>query len=119
MKKEKTMPKAIVTFIQAVNDHDPDAFLATFSNNAVVSDVGREFRGVSAVQEWSKSEIFDVNVTLEVVGVTERDGETVVTAKVDGTFDKSGLPDPLLLDHYFSLDGSKISAFSSQLAAGK
>jgi hypothetical protein len=119
MKKEITMPKAIATFIQAVNDHDPDAFLATFNNNAVVSDVGRKFRGVSAVQEWSKSEIFDVNVTLEVVGVTERDGETVVTVKVDGTFDKTGLPDPLLLDHYFSLDGGKISAFSSQLAAGK
>jgi hypothetical protein len=44
------------------------------------------------------------------------DGQIVVTVKVDGTFDKRGLPDPLLLNHHFTLDGGKIAAFSSRLA---
>jgi hypothetical protein len=78
--------------------------------------VGREFRGAAAIKEWSNREIFDVNVTLDVIDVAERNGETVVTVKVDGTFDKTGLPDPLLLNHYFTLDGDKIAAFSSRLA---
>jgi len=44
MKKEITMPKAIARFIRAVNEHDADAFLSSFSNGALVTDVGREFQ---------------------------------------------------------------------------
>ena len=110
------MPKAIARFIRAVNEHDADAFLSSFSNGALVTDVGREFRGTAAIKEWGKSEIFEFNVTLDVVNVTERDGETVVTVKVDGTFGKTGLPDPLLLNHHFTLGHDKITAFKSQLA---
>ena len=44
MKKEITMPKAITRFIRAVNEHDADAFLSSFSNGALVTDTGREFQ---------------------------------------------------------------------------
>ena len=54
-----------------------------------------------------------MNVTLDVV---ERDGQTVVKVKVDGTFDKTGLPEALLLNDYFTLKSDKIAAFSSGLA---
>ena len=114
--KETRLPQPIATFIRAVNEHDADAFLSCFSNDAVVTDVGREFRGAAAIKEWCDREIFDVNVTLDVIGVAERDGQTVVTVKVDGIFDKTGLPDPLLLNHHFTLNGGKIAAFSSRLA---
>jgi ketosteroid isomerase-like protein len=116
MDKETTIPPPIAMFIRAVNDHDAAAFLSTFTKDAVVSDVGREFRGAAAIKEWAKSEIFDVNVTLDVVDVTNRDGQIIVTVKVDGTFDKTGLPDPLLLNHHFTLEGDEIAAFSSRLA---
>lgn len=115
-KKEMTISHPIATFIRAVNEHDPDAFLSSFTSDAVVTDVGREFRGTTAIKEWGDREIFGVNVTLDVIDVAERDGQTVVTVKVDGTFDKTGLPDPLLLNHHFTLDGGKIVAFSSRLA---
>ena len=116
MKKGIAIPRPIATFIRAVNGHDADAFLSSFTNDAVVTDVGQEFRGTAAIKEWGDREIFGVNVTLDVIDVTDRDGQTVVTVKVDGTFDKTGLPDPLLLDHHFTLDGGKIAAFSSRLA---
>ncbi|MGH8612683.1 MAG: nuclear transport factor 2 family protein [Gammaproteobacteria bacterium] len=116
MNKEITMPPPVATFIRAVNDHDADAFLSTFTKDAVVTDVGREFRGLAAIKEWSDREIFDVNVILDVVVVAECDGHTVVTFKVDGTFDTTGLPDPLLLEHHFTLKGGKIAAFKSRLA---
>ena len=111
-----TIPQSIAIFIRAVNDCDPDALLSCFTDDAVVSDVGREFRGSAAIKEWSRKEIFDVNVTLEVIKVMEREGETVVTVKCDGAFDKTGLPDPLLLDHYFTAKGDKIAVFKSRLA---
>jgi len=119
MTKEITLPQPVANFVRAINDQDADGFLSAFSNDAVVTDVNREFRGVAAIKEWSDREIFDANVTLDVIAVAERDGQTVITAKVDGTFDKTGLPDPLLLDQRFTLDGGKIVAFGSQLAGEK
>lgn len=113
----KKIPQPIATFFRAVNERDADAFLAAFTSDAVITDIGREFRGTPAIKEWAKSEIFDVNVTLDVVKVAECDGEIVVTVRCDGTFDKTGLPDPLLLDHHFRLAGGKIAAFSSRLTA--
>ncbi len=44
MKKGITMPKAIARFIRAINKHDADAFLSSFSNGALVTDTGREFQ---------------------------------------------------------------------------
>jgi len=116
MRKELTIPQPIATFIRAINKRDADGFLSSFTPDAVVTDVGREFRGSAAVRQWAEQEIFSVNVTLDVIDVAERDGQTVVTVKVDGTFDKTGLPDPLLLNHNFTVEGGKIAAFSSRLA---
>jgi len=36
-----------------------------------------------------------------------RDGQTIVTVNIDGTFDRTGLPDPLLMDHCFTVVGAK------------
>jgi hypothetical protein len=36
-------------------------------------------------------------------------GDFIVSAAVDGDYDKTGLPDPLILTSYFSLAGDKIS----------
>ena len=116
MRKELTIPQPIATFIRAINKRDADGFLSSFTPDAVVTDVGREFRGSAAVRQWAEQEIFSVNVTLDVIDVAERDGQTVVTVKVGGTFDKTGLPDPLFLNHNFTVEGGKIAAFSSRLA---
>jgi hypothetical protein len=43
------------------------------------------------------------------------DGKTIVTLRVDGDFDKTGLPDPLLLDFHFTLDTNKIGALDIRL----
>jgi len=57
----------------------------SFALNAVVKDVGREIRAIAAIKEWANQEIFAVNVTLDV-GSSARDGQTIVTVKIDGTF---------------------------------
>jgi hypothetical protein len=84
----------------------------SFALNAVVKDVGREIRGIAAIKEWANQEIFAVNVTLDVREVAARDGQTIVTVKIDGTFDRTGLPDPLLMDHCFTIAGDKISVLT-------
>ena len=106
-------------YVRSINDHHPAAFRALFADGAVVNDAGREFRGSAAIEAWSDREIFDAQVTLEVLSSIEQDGETVVTTKVDGNFDRTGLPDPVVIDHHLTVDGDKIVALTCRLADNK
>jgi len=115
MNKETTLPKPVETYICAINARDADAFQSSFALDAVVKDVGREIRGIAAIKEWAEHEIFAVKVTLEVMEVVEREGQTIVTVKVDGTFDRTGLPDPLVMDHCFTVADDKIAALTCRL----
>jgi len=115
MKNKMKLPKPVDAYIRAVNAGDANALLSNFAPDAVVKDVGREIRGIAAIKEWADREIFGVNVTLEVKNAVERDGETIVTVKIDGTFDRTGLPDPLLMDHWFAIVGDKIAALTCRL----
>ncbi len=115
MKKELKLLKPVETYVWAINAGNADALLSSFAKDAVVEDVGREIRGITAIREWANREIFSVNVTLDVKDAVERDGQTIVTVKIDGTFDRTGLPDPLLMDHCFTVAGDKIAALSCRL----
>jgi hypothetical protein len=113
------LPTLIEEYIRAVNSHDVASYISLFADNAVVQDINREFRGAAAIKAWSDREIFDVTVTLEVIDFANRDGEAVITAKVDGTFDRTGLPDPLFIAHYFAIKNDKIVRLRCQLADEK
>jgi SnoaL-like domain len=117
MKSQIKLPNPIEALIRAINVRDANAFSSCFSPEAVVKDVGREICGTTAIQEWGEREIFAVNVTLEVMSAGERAGQTIVTVKVDGTFDRTGLPDPLIMEHCFKVTGDKITELTCQLAA--
>jgi hypothetical protein len=113
------LPQTVAAYIAATNNHDAAAFIALFANGAVVDDVGREFRGLAAIKAWSDREIFDARVTLEVIDVADNDRETVLTTKVDGNFDRTGLPDPVIIDHHIAVEGDKIVSLTCRLAGGK
>jgi hypothetical protein len=101
------LPKVIATYIEASNK-DVEAFLATFVEDALVNDAQREFWGAAAIRAWAEKELFGAKVTMDVVRIQVHYGDFIVTANLDGTFDKTGLPDPLLLTFYFTLKGDKI-----------
>jgi len=113
------LPRIVEAYVRATNNHDAPAFIALFADDAVVDDIGREFRGLDAIKAWSDREIFDVQVTLEVIDSANRDGETIITAKADGTFNRAGLPDPLILAHHIVVKGGKIAQLRCRLAGGK
>lgn len=111
------MSPTAAAYIRSVNEHDSAAFIALFANDAVVNDAGREFRGVAAIKAWSDQDIFDAQVTLEVIDVADGNGTTVVTTIVDGNFDRTGLPDPVIINHHFTTEGGKVVGLTCQLAA--
>jgi len=108
---------AAADFVSSVNDGDAERFMALFAADAVVDDNGRTFRGSDAIREWSDREIFAVNVTLEPVRTFDEGGDVVVRTKVDGDFDRTGLPDPLFIDQRIATTGDKIVSLTCRLAA--
>jgi hypothetical protein len=47
-------------------------------------------------------------LTMDVTEVIEHYGNVIVTANVDGKYDKRGMPDPLVLAFYFTPHGDRI-----------
>jgi hypothetical protein len=109
------LPRSIEAFIRATNKHDTGELLAALAGDAVVTDEGQSYRGIAAIKNWSDEKYIGAKVTLDPVGAVNRDGTTIVTVKVDGSFDKTGLPDPFLMDFHFIVDGAKIAALNIRL----
>ena len=103
------LPRVIADHIAACNAHDIDAWMATFAPDALVNDVQREFEGAAAIRAFGEKEIFGADVTMAVESAFDRHGDITVHARFDGTYDKTGLPDPLILSLYFSTRDGRIT----------
>jgi len=102
------IPHLANEYVEVTNNSEPARFLALFADDAIVHDAGRVHRGRAAIRDWSQREIFDVQVSIDVLDVAERDGRTVLTTKVDGNFDRTGLPDPVIIEQRFRFEGNAI-----------
>jgi ketosteroid isomerase-like protein len=104
-----SLPQVVADHIAACNAHDINAWMATFAPDAMVNDISREFIGAEAIRAFGDKEIFGDKVTMAVHRAWDRHGDITVHAKMDGTYNKTGLPDPLILSFYFSLRGGQIT----------
>jgi hypothetical protein len=103
------LPPAVARCLTACKDHDIDAWMATFAPDALVNDVQREFDGAEAIRAFAAKEIFGDSVTFTPLLALDRHGDVTVHARTEGTYDKTGLPDPLVLSLYFSLRDDRIT----------
>ena len=94
--------------IAAVNAFDENAIVATFADDALVNDARREFWGNDAIRRWVAKEMVGDKVTLEVTEVIDHYGDTIVRARYDGEYDKTNLPDELILTNYFTVRDNQI-----------
>jgi hypothetical protein len=78
------LPPSVATYIAATNAFDADALIACFAEGGD-------------------------KVTMKVVKVVEHFGDVIVTANVDGDYDKTGLPGPLVLAFHFVVRAGKIA----------
>lgn len=113
------LPGPIKTYFEATNAADRQAFLSAFAADAVVLDEGKEKRGADEIRQWGERTHFADNLVLTVVRSAQIEGGMLVTAKADGDFDKTGLPDPCLLDYAFTVAGDKIKRLEITLTQEK
>ena len=102
------LPLPVATYIRAGNRYDLGALLETFADDALVNDQLVDYWGREAIAAWAARDIIGERLTLKVVKAVQLYGHSIVTAHVDGLFDKRGLPNPLVLVFYFSSCGNKI-----------
>jgi hypothetical protein len=98
----------IADHIDAMNALDTDATVATFADDAYVNDNHREFVGRDAIRRWVAKELVGDKVTVDVREVLDHHGDIIVRGAYDGTFDRSNLPDEVVLSNYFSVRDDKI-----------
>jgi SnoaL-like domain len=102
------LPPVIAEHLAAVNAFDEDRVVATFAADALVNDDHREFRGTSAIRKWVAQETVGDHVTIDVIEAIQHHGTIVVRGRYDGDYDKTNLPDELILTNYFQVDKGKI-----------
>ena len=103
-----TLPAPVQGYIAASNAFDGDALIAWFADDALVNDNRREFWGKHAIRAWLDREIIGDKVTTSPTITAEQYGEVIVHAVTDGEYDKTGLPDPLVLTYYFTVRDDRI-----------
>jgi hypothetical protein len=97
------LPEPIETYFHAENQGDVDTLEACFSPDAIVRDEGRTYEGLAAIKTWKAQTKQAYNRTIEPLQISQRNGRTVVTTKVSGSFPGS----PVTLDFSFLVENNK------------
>jgi SnoaL-like domain len=106
--KETDLTGIVAEHIDAINAGDTDRAVATFAEDADVNDNHREFVGVDAIRRWATNKVVANKAAIEVREVLDHYGDTMVRVAYDGTFDRTTLPDDILMTNYFSVRDGKI-----------
>jgi ketosteroid isomerase-like protein len=104
------VPPPVAAYIKGTNTFDIDACMAAFAEDAIVNDQRQEYRGHAAIREWIGREIIGDRVRMYVTqAMHHHDANVIVNASMDGDYDKTGLPDPLVLTFYFAIHNNLIA----------
>jgi hypothetical protein len=102
------LPTLVAAYVAASNNFDLERLMSSFAEDALVNDQLRDYWGKPAIREWAKRDIIGERLTMNVTKVINHYNNFIVTANVDGNFDKRGLPDPLVLAFYFTTQSDLI-----------
>jgi ketosteroid isomerase-like protein len=106
--QKSTLPKPVQEYIDASNAFDGERLIAAFADDALVNDARREFWGAQEIKRWADREVIGDKVTFEIRDVIEHYDEVIVNGLMDGEFDKTNLPDEVILTHYFTVRDERI-----------
>lgn len=102
------VPPAVSRFISAVNEGDAEGIVRSFSEDALVNDELVDYWGLDQIRAWAERDVIGKRLAFYVVATVLRAERVVLTCHATGNFDGLGLPDPLVLSLYLSIQGDRI-----------
>ncbi len=99
----------VSAFLDAVNRRDHHALVLTLAEDAVVNDQLQEYCGLPAIVSWAEAELFETQTCISSLSVYSCHNHQTVHARIDGNFDRRGMPDIIRISMYFSTDDAKIT----------
>jgi hypothetical protein len=100
------LPVIIAGLVQAQNNLDHAAYADCFDEAAIVYDEGHTYRGKIEIREWIKQANEKYKTRMEPLDFSQTGKDTVLEAKVSGTFDGS----PAVLKYHMELAGGLIQS---------
>jgi hypothetical protein len=100
------LPHPIDVYVQLENSGDVAALGGCFASNAVVRDEGRSYEGLASIKHWKAETKRKYNHTVAPLAIAQRDGMTILTARLTGNFPGS----PVTLQFCFVLEDGKIAS---------
>ena len=98
------LPPAIEHYLQIENSGALERVPECFAADAIVRDEGQTYEGVAAIKTWMVATMKKYGHTVAPLEVADRDGQTVLKAKLAGDFPGS----PITVNFNFVLAGGKI-----------
>jgi hypothetical protein len=102
------LPVAIERYIQIANSGAPEAAPECFAPDAVVRDEGQTYEGLAAIKHWMAATKKKYGHTITPLELAERGGQSVVKARLAGSFPGS----PITVNFNFVVAGDKIRSLA-------
>jgi ketosteroid isomerase-like protein len=100
------LPAPVTAFLDATAARDSQALLALFTDDAVLTDMGKPHQG-AAIAEWNERLFIGANVRVHPIHLDRRNDHIVLTVVVDDDYASVGVTEAFQLDWLFTLrDGS-------------
>ena len=100
------LPKIIADLIAAQDKYDSKGFADVFSEDAIVVDEGKTYRGRTEIRQWNEMTNAKYKTKYEPLEVTTEGSKIMLTARISGTFDGS----PAIIKYNFETGGGKIKS---------
>jgi len=100
-----TLPDAIARYFAVATATGAPGLADIFAQDAVVRDERKTMRGLAEIAAWRTEALRKYSFVAEPLSVVERDGKTLVTAKVTGNFPGS----PINIDYAFEVRNGRIA----------
>lgn len=100
------LPNVVEELIKAQNNFDSVAYANLFSETSIVHDEGATHTGRKEIQKWIAEANEKYNSVMQAVEYTEKGDNSILSAKVSGTFPGS----PAVLKYHFNINDGLIQS---------
>ncbi len=100
------LPQPVVNYLAAVEVQDTGMFALCFTDDALVHDERRDYRGIEAIMAWKKETLTKYKYVIDPLDASVRGNTVKLRTRLTGDFPGS----PADLDFAFTLANDKIAS---------